>query len=75
MKKVRLTPIFDKKQMSLRLRSEFNDLKRTPLSVANELNIDKSEIIFLYFISFFLDPFNCKFSVNETNSYFTIFMV
>ena len=44
MKKVKLTPIFDKKQMSLRLRSEFNDLKRTPLSVANELNIDKSEI-------------------------------
>ena len=44
MKKVRLTPIFDKKQMSLRLRSEFNDSKKNTIAVANELNIDKSEI-------------------------------
>ena len=36
--------MFDKKQSSLRLRSELNDLKRTSESVAKELNCKESEI-------------------------------
>ena len=36
--------MFDKKQSSLRLKSEFNDLKRTADSVAKELNYNISEI-------------------------------
>ena len=36
--------MFDKKQSSLRLRSELNDLKRTSESVAKELNYKESEI-------------------------------
>lgn len=36
--------MFDKKQSSLRLRSELNDLKRTSQSVAKELNCKESEI-------------------------------
>ncbi len=34
----------DKKQTSLRLRSEFNDLKRTPESIAREINFSKDHI-------------------------------
>ena len=36
--------MFDKKQSSLRLRSELNDLKRTSQSAAKELNCKESEI-------------------------------
>ena len=36
--------ILDQKQVSMRLRSEFNDLKRTSTAVGKELKIKKSEI-------------------------------
>ena len=37
----------DMKQIFPRLRSEFNDLKRTPTSVSKELNFPKKKILHL----------------------------
>ena len=41
-KKEKIESKLDMKQISLRLRSEFNDLKRTPSSVSKELNFPKN---------------------------------
>ena len=43
-KKEKIESKLDMKQISLRLRSEFNDLKRTPSSVSKELNFPKKKI-------------------------------
>ena len=42
-KKEKIESKLDMKQISLRLRSEFNDLKRTPSSVSKELNFPKKK--------------------------------
>ncbi len=43
-KKKKIESKLDMKQISLRLRSEFNDLKRTPSSISKELNFPKKKI-------------------------------